>query len=251
MLRLRAGDLRDEARHPPALPRQRRGTLVLDDQAAVRQQLRVARGDRERVTGVGLVARADHDRRTLDLLERVQVGEGRRARRGPQRVGNGIEVVVIGHPLAHRPADGLAPALGQPLPGEGLREAVDAAHAQRVAQAHPSAPAADGARSSAGSKPGVMATSAATRSGASSASRRHVCAPIETPASTARRSRARRAPRRGPPRDARTRRRRMRSRATMRRVRERRRRRRDAPRAAARASPSPRSAARPSGHAGG
>lgn len=88
----------------PPLPRERRPALVLHDEAAVRQQLRVALGDLQRVAGVGLVTTADHDGRALDLLERLEVRERRRARDRAQGVGERVEMLVGSHALAQRRA---------------------------------------------------------------------------------------------------------------------------------------------------
>ena len=86
--------LEEQPRKPPALPRDRRGSLVLDLEARTGNRLRVCARDGERVLGVGLVAAADDDRGRVQALERRPALERSRARHGGERVGDGQRVCV-------------------------------------------------------------------------------------------------------------------------------------------------------------
>ena len=180
-------ELRDHRGQLAALPRHRRGALVLRAQLGARDRLGVALADRVRVLRVGLVAARHDDRRERQLGELRPCLERARARHGAQRVGDRLRVLVGAEPLAQHLVDRLVPALGRLRGAVGLHEALHPAGAQPVRQRVPAAqPLPLVLRVVSGSKAGVITTRPATRSPWSSAKRTIVCAPIEAPASSAR-----------------------------------------------------------------
>ena len=180
----------EQLRDAPALPCERRvqrRPRLLHQQLRARDGARVAFGERQRMPRIGLVAagrsrsrgprcpRAPRRRRTGACAARF------RSRRPPRRdararpcAGAGTVSTIVAPDRRHA--------------AEVIRahETVDAAAAQRARERLPAraVPAALWPRH--GVDAGVISASAATRSGCSLATRTAVCAPIETPASSAR-----------------------------------------------------------------
>src|SRR6185312_16529404 len=75
---------------------------------------------------VGVVLRAHHEDRHVQVRERVEALPGDRARHLAERLRHGAEIGVALHALPSRLAGDLAPALGQVARLSHLEEAVDA-----------------------------------------------------------------------------------------------------------------------------